>query len=62
MNILAILLIISYLVQMLLGDLSQKIVRIVNRLPENSLRLAYEMLRSIKSFSKNKQDHDDFED
>ena len=44
------------------SDLAQKIVRIVNRLPENSLRLAYEMLRSIKSFSKNKQDHDDFED
>ena len=36
------------------NDYAKKIIRIVNALPENSLRLAYEMMRSIKAFTKNR--------
>lgn len=36
------------------NDYAKKIIRIINVLPENHLRLTYEMIRSIKTFSKNK--------
>jgi len=34
------------------NDYAKKIIRIVNVLPEDHLRLVYEMVRSIKSFTK----------
>lgn len=36
------------------NDYIKKIIRIVNILPEEHLHLAYEMVRSIKAFAKNR--------